>query len=454
MSQSSFLQEGKKLSKLSFPIIIGQLGQNIISLADTVMIGALGSIALGASAFAGSLFIIFLIFGIGVLAPITAKFAHMQGKKDFPTGGVLLYHSLIVALALGVIITALLLALWPQLHHFGQTQEVAAAAKPFYFLIALSVIPSLIYQAYKQFTDGIGDTKVAMFVMLFGVIFNILGNYALINGHWGFPKLGLTGAAVATLTARTLMMVLLAAYIHGRKKYHKYLELFRKTKLNMSLSKEIFRLGLPNGFTFVFEVGAFASAAVMMGWFGATPLAAHQITISLASTTFLVAMGIGIAASIRVGNELGEENPKNARHAGVTAITVGAIYMTVCSVAIYLMRDILPALYVDDVDVTTLAASFFFVVALFQVFDGVQAIAIGALRGMSDTKWPSFIAFFAYWIAGLPGGYLLAFQLGFGPIGIWIGLLLGLVIASILLTLRFIILSRKNILNYKSARQI
>ncbi len=445
MSQSSFLQESKKLSKLSFPIIVGQLGQNIIALADTVMIGALGSIALGASAFAGSLFIIFLIFGIGVLAPITAKFAHMQGKKDYENGGILLYHSLLVAIALGIIITSILFLLWPQLHLFGQTKEVSAAAKPFYILIALSVLPGLIYQAYKQFTDGIGDTKVAMYIMLFGVVLNVFGNYVLINGYWGFPKLGLAGAALATLIARIVMAILLVSYVHIRKKYKKYLTLSWKSKPDKILSKEIFRLGLPNGFTFVFEVGAFASAAVMMGWFGASPLAAHQITISLASTTFLVAMGIGIAASIRVGNELGEDNPRGARHSGLTAIAVGAIYMSICSVVIYLLRHILPTFYVSDIDVINLAASFFFVVALFQVFDGVQAVAIGALRGMSDTKWPSFIAFFAYWIMGLPGGYLLAFHLGLGPVGVWIGLLVGLIIASIMLTLRFYYLSNKNI---------
>lgn len=443
MSLSKFFQESKVLSKLSFPIIIGQLGQNVIALADTIMIGSLGSIALGASAFAGSLFIILFIFGVGVLAPVTAQFAHAEGQKNFAKGGDLLFHSLIAAVLLGVLISAILLAIWPFLHLFGQTPEVAENAKPFYVLIALSVIPGLLYQSYKQFTDGIGDTQVSMYIMLFGVLLNIAGNYCLIFGKFGFPEWGLTGAAVATLVARTVIALMLMSYVHLRKKYKTYLQNSWKKSPDSAVMRDIFRLGLPNGFTYVFEVGAFASAAVMMGWFGADPLAAHQITISLASTTFLVAMGIGIAASIRVGSELGKNNPSSARYAGLTAIAIGAIYMSVAGVTIYFLRDYLPALYVKDINVIELAASFFFVVALFQVFDGVQAISIGALRGMGDTKAPSFIAFFAYWIMGLPGGYALAFHLGLGPVGIWVGLLVGLIFASILLTIRFNYLSKK-----------
>lgn len=441
--RSETIHESKLLLKLAGPIIVGQLGQNLIQLADTVMVGHLGPVALGASAFASSVFIVFLIFGMGMLAPMTAMFAHAQGQEDHPRGGVLLGHSLIIALGIGVVLTGILLGLLPHLHIFGQRPEVLEAGAAFYKVITWSIIPSLIYQAYKQFTDGLGRTKIAMYVMLAGVLFNVVGNYLLINGYHGFPKMGLVGAAYASLGARILMMIAMIFYVHGHPQFKKYLANPWLRSFDKQILQNMVRLGIPNGFTFFFEVGAFASCAVMMGWFGAIPLAAHQIALSLASTSFMVTLGIGIASSIRVGFELGRGDYKLARHAGFTAIILGGAYMSLCGLGFFVLRNWFPTFYVNDPDVIAWAAQFFVVVALFEIFDGVQAVAIGALRGMSDTQWPSVIAFFAYWIMGLPGGYLLAFHLGVGPIGIWIGLLIGLIFASILLTYRFHRLSKR-----------
>lgn len=447
MSQSKFVHESKFLAKLAGPIVVGQVGQNLITLADTIMVGALGPLALGASAFAGSIFAIFLIFGIGMLAPITALFARAQGQENYPYGGVLLHHSLAISLGISAFVVGLLYILLNNLHLFGQTPEVLQMGRSFFEIIIWSVLPSLIYQTYKQFTDGVGKTKVAMYVMIFGVILNITGNYALIHGHWGLPRLGLNGAAYATLISRTLMAVLMIIIVHGSSHFKRYLTERWSHRFDRHLLKSILRLGIPNGLTYLFEVGAFSSAAVMMGWFGATPLAAHQITISLASTSFLVTLGIGIAASIRVGYELGRGDYSLARFAGFTAIKLGAAYMSLCAFGFFFLRHWFPTLYVTDMDVIQWAAQFFVVVAIFEIFDGIQAVAIGALRGMSDTQWPSFIAFFAYWIMGLPLGYLLAFHLGVGPVGIWIGLLIGLIIASGLLTWRFHILSHRFLRN-------
>ncbi|WII71683.1 MATE family efflux transporter [Bdellovibrio sp. 22V] len=443
MSRSKFLHESKFLAKLAGPIVVGQVGQNLITLADTIMVGKLGPAALGASAFAGSVFIVFLIFGIGMLSPLTALFARMQGQENYPYGGTLLKHSVVIALGISFFTIGLLYILLPNLHLFGQTPEVLALGKGFFQITIWSVLPSLIYQTYKQFTDGIGKTKVSMYVMLFGVIFNVLGNYILIYGKWGFPELGLNGAAWATLIARVAMALIMIAYVHFHPHFHHYLTERWTHRFDHHLMKNILRLGIPNGLTYLFEVGAFSSAAVMMGWFGATPLAAHQITISLASTSFLITLGIGIAASIRVGYELGRGDYSLARFAGFTAIKLGGAYMSLCALGFFFLRHWFPTIYVKDEDVIMWAAQFFIVVAIFEIFDGIQAVAIGALRGMSDTQWPSVIAFFAYWIMGLPLGYLLAFHLGVGPVGIWIGLLVGLIFASVLLTWRFHILSNR-----------
>lgn len=443
MSQSKLVHETKLLAKLSGPIVVGQVGQNLINLADTIMIGALGAVSLSASAFAGSIFVIALIAGMGLLSPVTALFAKMQGQEDYPYGGVLLHHSLAVALATSVILIGVLYALLPNLEIFGQTPEVLENSRKFYEIIAWSILPSMIYQCYKQFSDGIGKTKVGMFVMIFGVLANIVGNYALIYGNWGAPKLGLEGAGYSTLISRILMAIAMVGYIHLNPKFKKYLQSRWTHRMDHTLLRNMFRLGIPNGMTYLFEVGAFSSAAIMMGWFGSMPLAAHQITISMASVTFLISVGIGIASSIRVGYEIGRGDAAWARYAGFTSMKIGAVYSVICAISILLLRHWLPTLYVKDTDVIELAALLFIVVGIFQIFDGLQAVAIGALRGLSDTAWPSVFAFVSYWIIGLPSGYLLAFHLGMGPIGIWFGLLFGLVCVSIMLTWRFEILSAR-----------
>ncbi|MBO9667377.1 MAG: MATE family efflux transporter, partial [Bdellovibrio sp.] len=338
---------------------------------------------------------------------------------------------------------AVLYGLMPHLDIFGQRPEILSMGAGFFEIMVWSILPSMIYQCYKQFTDGIGKTKVGMFVMIAGVLLNVALNYVLIHGYHGFPKMGLNGAAIATLIARTFMAVVMMGYVHLHPQFKHYMSERWIHRFDHQIIKNMIRLGLPNGFTYFFEVGAFASAAVMMGWFGAIPLAAHQIALSLASTSFLVTMGVGIAASIRVGYELGRGDYPLARHAGFTAIQISAVYMSLCALGFFLLRNWFPTFYVNDPDVITWAAKFFIVVAIFEIFDGVQAVSIGALRGMSDTQWPSVIAFFAYWIMGLPGGYFLAFHLGVGPVGIWVGLLIGLIFASTLLTLRFHILSKR-----------
>jgi MATE family multidrug resistance protein len=245
------------------------------------------------------------------------------------------------------------------------------------------------------------------------------------------------GAGYSTLFARIVMMIVMMVYVHRSPKLKIYMAQPWIHSLDHQLLRTMMRLGLPNGLIYLFEVGAFSGAAIIMGWFGAVPLAAHQITISIASMTFLVAVGIGIAASIRVGYETGRGDKKAARYAGFTAIALSVGYMSCCALGFLVLRKWLPTNYVTDPDVIALAATLFIVVAVFQIFDGIQAVAMGALRGLQDTAWPSTIAFISYWLVGLPCGYLLAFKMGVGPLGIWLGLLIGLTTAAILFTWRF-----------------
>lgn len=432
----TYQKEAKLLLKLSWPIALGQMGQNLIGLTDTLMIGHLGPLALAANSFAFSLFFIFLIFGLGALAPITGLFAKADGEKDFSSGGELLRHSLIVSGIISVFLISILYALIPWLYLFGQPADVLEAAKPFFEILVWSIIPVLIFQSYRQFTDGIGHTRISMIVMFIGVIANAIGNWLLI------PHMGLVGSAWATLITRSTMAIFMLYYVHSHSKYKSYFTKAWIHRTDRQLLKNLIRLGLPNGLTFVFEVAAFSGAAFMMGWLGTLPLAAHQITITVASMSFMTVMGLGIGATIRVGFEQGRKNLEGVRRAGITAILLGAVFMSFSALIFALFKSQIPLFFIKEPAVVELAASFFIVVALFQLSDGIQVVAVGALRGLGDTKWPSIIAFISYWIIGLPSAYYLAFHTSLGAIGIWCGLLIGLSIAAVFLTRRFLKISR------------
>lgn len=407
------------------------------------MVGRLGADSLAAAGFSGGIFFVFLLFGIGILAPTAALFAQSHGREAHDEGGELLRHSVFATLLISFLLSSALWLTKPLMDFMGQTTEVVFLSHTFMPYLIVSLLPALLYQAYKQFTDGIGKTSVAMYIMLVCIFVNLIGNYVLINGKWGLPAMGLEGAGLATLISRCLMAVLMMSYIHYHPEFKKYFAQRWRRALEQGKIRKIFRLGIPNGLTYIFEVGAFTFSSVMMGWLGAVPLAAHQIALNLASISFLVTVGIGIAGSIRVGFEIGQNRKEEARFAGNVAIALGALFMLVSAFVVFGFREHLAQIYTSDAKVLAYAAGLLAVAAAFQFFDGVQAVAVGVLRGLQDTKWPSILAFIAYWIVGLPIGYFLAFHLKWGGQGIWWGLFIGLMLIAIFLTVRFERLSRK-----------
>lgn len=437
MLPSKFTAESRKTLRLAVPIIIGNVGQTLITLTDTVMVGRLGADSLGAAGFSGSLFFVFMIFGIGVLAPMSALFAQTHSRHEHDEGGDLLRHSVFAASLISVATMTSLWFLLPLMNHMGQAAEVVELSKDFAPYLIFSLWPSLLYQTYKQFTDGIGRVTVGMYVMILCVLLNILSNWIFIYGHWGFPAMGLKGSGLATLLCRSLMALMMMFYVHRHPEFKKYFAMRWRRHLHNGTLKKIFNLGLPNGLTYIFEVGAFTMSSVMMGWLGAAPLAAHQISLNLAFISFLVTVGIGAAGTIRVGHESGLQRFQEARYAGRVALILGAGYMLVSAFLVFNTREFLARIYTDDPQVIAYAASFLAVAAAFQFFDGIQAVAIGILRGLQDTRWPSILAFIAYWIIGLPIGYYLTFPLGWQGTGIWWGLFAGLTFTALFLTLRF-----------------
>jgi MATE family multidrug resistance protein len=425
--------------------MIGQLGLMMMGVVDSMMVGRIGAEPLAAASVANSLFILIFIVGIGISVAITPLTAISAGALKYEECGSIFKHGLVVNSVTSIILAFLIIVCAGLIKYFNQPPGVTVLAEPYTVILGLSVFPSMIFLAYRNFTEGLSVMRPAMIITLLANFINFFINWLLIYGNWGFPEMGLTGAGWATFGSRLFMMVLMAVYVTRSDFFKKYDISFRNFKIDFSKIKKILNLGLPGGVQYFFEVGAFSFAAIMAGWLGTEQLAAHQIVINLASISFMTALGISAAGSIRVANAVGKENIKETREAGFTAIIMGGCLMGGFGITFVLFNHFLPSLYISDDGVLAYASSLMIIAAMFQISDGVQAVGIGVLRGLTDVKGPTLITFIAYWILGLPVGYILGFILKMQVFGIWIGFLVGLTVSATLLTLRFIYKSRKRI---------
>jgi len=341
-----------------------------------------------------------------------------------------------------VLETLLLAALGTQLHRFGQPPEVLVIVGPFYLLISASLTPVLVYLALRQFAEAMGRPWVPMLIMLGGVGLNVLLNWVFIYGHLGAPALGLTGAGISTLVSRTAGTAVIFGWLRRDPAFQAAWP--RRWFGAWSLARfwEMLHLGLPASGMLLFESGAFAAAAIMMGWLGAGPLAAHQIAMSCAATTFMVSLGLSMAAGMRLSAAVGAGERERLRPIGFGALGLGGGLAAVFTLIYLVAGQAVAGWFVHDAAVVTLAAQLLVVAALFQVFDGGQVIMASALRGLTDARVPALITFVAYWVIALPGAYGLGIRGGFGGVGVWAGLAAGLAFAAIFLTLRFARLTR------------
>jgi MATE family multidrug resistance protein len=432
-----YKEEIKKTISLAYPVIIGQLGFIMMGVVDSVMVGSVGPVPLAASSVGNSLFILIFIVGLGISIAVTPLVAIAVGGNRYDDCGILFRQSLLINIVVGIIIALIIFILSTLLIYINQPPEVVKQAQSYSRLLGLSAIPSMIFSSYKQFIEGFSVMRPAMVVVLLANLINGIFNWLLIFGKLGFPELGLDGAGWSTFASRVFMALVLMIYVMRAEQFKQYDVTFGFKGINIKVIKKILALGLPSGIQYFFEVGAFSFAVVMAGWLGTYQLAAHQIAINLASVSFMCAVGVSAAGSIRVGNAVGRKNISETRRAGFTAILVSASIMGTFGIVFIILRNVLPSLYIDNPSVISFASAILIIAALFQISDGIQAVGIGVLRGLTDVKGPTFITFIAYWVLALPIGYLLGFKLGYGIVGIWIGLFFGLTISAILLTLRF-----------------
>lgn len=422
---------------LAYPVMLSMLGQVMTGVADSVMIGQTGATPLAAASLANVVFILLLTFGIGVSYAITPLVAEADGRKDKHQVIESLRHGFFINLVTGCILVLIGFAMTPTLYFLNQPVDVVDLTIPYLQIILISIFPTMVFQTFRQFGEGLHRTRMAMIIVITSNLVNIFLNYVLIYGKLGFPALGLNGAGWATLIARTLMGAWMMLYIYYGKSFTGYRPGFELGNYSRKLINRMLHIGIPAGIQFIFEVSAFGFSAVMMGWLGTTALAAHQIAINLATISYMMTSGLGSAATIRVGSYLGQKNVAMLRRAGYTLMGMGAVLMTFWGIVFIVARYQLPTLYIDDRAVIAMAGPLLIVAGLFQLSDGMQVVCIGALRGIQDVKIPSLLIFVAYWIIGLPLGYVLGFHLDYGANGIWIGLLIGLTITAVAMFLRF-----------------
>ncbi|CAA6691474.1 MULTISPECIES: MATE family efflux transporter [unclassified Lentimonas] len=432
----SLLQENRKTLLLAAPIVAGQLSQMLLGLADTVMIGQVGTVELAAAAFVNTIFHVAFVLAFGLFVAISIQVAHAYGGSRLVDAGESLRHGLFGSVLLGVVLAGCLLVCLPFLDHFGQPEEVVALSPSYLVWLSLSLIPMVPMLALKSYSEAFHNPWPLLWLMLGTVLLNIGLNYMLIFGHWGAPEMGLTGAGLATFLARTVGVAVVVWYVLCSKRLSVGLPERWWAPLQMANFKSLLRIGMPVSVQIVIEFSAFAACALLMGQFGSAALAAHQIALTCATTTFMVPLGLSMALTIRVGHALG-----GAKKATCVRIILGAALMavgvmTISASSFFFFGEAIAGLFTNDVKVIALAASFLTLTGVFQIFDGVQVTVMGALRAMHDVLVPTGINAVSFYVLSIPIGIYLAFYLKVGAVGLWIGLAAGLCISAFILSAR------------------
>jgi len=438
-------KEASRTIRLALPIIIGELAQMALHVIDTAMVGAISYKQLAAAALVVNAMNIPFVLGIGMTISVSQMVSMAHGRPDAPLVSHYFFNGFILCAITAIVISLFLVFGKNILLHLGQDPEVVTLALPFMKLMGLSIIPMLLFMTLKQFTDGLEFTRTAMLISLTGMPVNILLNWLLIYGNGGFPRLELVGAGWATLITRSIMFLVLALIILKHTTFKKYIAVSsRQWKIRKKTMGELLHIGVPSSLQIGMKAGAFAVSGIIIGTISAVAQASHQIALSCASFTFMVSMGLAQAGSIRVSNAFGRYDWPKISVIGKSTLIVALLYGTFCAIAFALFRNQLPKLFNDNVDVLRMAAMLIIFAAIFQISDSTQAIGAGLLRGIKDVRYPTVMIAIAYWVVGLPAGYILAFRFKMGASGIWLGLIIGLTLASLFLMSRFLKMSKRN----------
>ncbi len=434
--------------RLALPVVLSQAGQVVVQLVDNAMVGHLGALPLAAVSFGGTVFFLPFIFGVGISLGITPLVGEMYARSNHRVSASYLQNSILLYGVLGLMLFAFSQALIPFMHRMGQPPEVVEMTIPYYNFIAWSVIPFMLFAAFKQFLEGVGNTKVAMAIIITSNVINVIFNYIFIYGKCGAPEMGAAGAGLSTLISRILTPVLIILYFWRKDSFKRYFSLFSWAHFSWIRIRSLLTVGVPISLQMLMEGGAFVLTGIMMGWIGTIELAGNQIATVISNLAFMIVMGISAATTIRVSHQYGVGNFRELKLAAGASYHIGLLWNAFTALMFILFRNYIPMLFTSDPEAIRMASTLLIFAGLFQFSDGLQNISIGILRGMQDVKAITGIAFVSYLVINLPVGYLCAFTLGLGAPGLWIGFIFGLSIAAFLLirryhrTLRRIVLHR------------
>lgn len=441
MKMAEYLPFYRRNLNLALPVVLSQIGQVTVSLVDNAMVGHVGTSELAAASFANNVFMVGMYFGMGITYGLTPLVGNEFGKGKIINAVSWLKNGVLTHLLSALVLTAIMFASYFLLPFLGQEQQVLKLAKPYYLLLCASYLPFMLFFSIKQFFEGIGNTKLAMQITLISNVINTVLNYVLIFGKLGFPEMGLIGAGIGTLISRIAMPVLYVIFIGRYAKFKRYFILAHFQKYDFKKIIDLIKIGVPIAFQLIVEVISFAIGAIMIGWLGEIPLAAHQVALGLASFSYMIALGVSQANTIRVSHQMGCKDYKSMKMAAFASTHLVLTFMGFMGLLFIWGRNLLPLIFTSDVEVVKMAALLLIVASIFQLFDGLQVVMLSTLRGMADVKIPMYIAFGAYLCVGIPTGYILTFIAELGAQGIWYGYLVGLGSAGILFYLRF----RKNL---------
>jgi len=437
--------------KVALPVMVTQVGQVSVNLFDNIIVGkllgaqALASVSLGNAVFF-SIFVLALGFSFAI-PPLVSQ-AHARHKHERINS--VFRHGFLINVGIGILLMTLLLLALPLLYYMEQPEEIIPDTISFLSIMAVTMIPFMAFQTLREVSEGLSYTIGVTKATIAGNAINIILNYVFIKGMFGLEPMGVIGSALATLIARIFMMVFLYFILLNHSTTQKYIQEFslQISKFSKSMFHKMIKIGLPTALQMFFEVTAFAGAAFICGLISARDIASHQIALSMASFTFNLCIGFSVASTVMVGRKLGEKNFVAVRNVGINNLKITLIFMAFCGTVFIAGKNILPTFFTkkEDFEVIALASKLMIIAALFQLSDGIQVTALGALRGLQDVKIPSIITFVAYWIITIPLGYFLCVTMKMGAFGMWIALGLGLTISAVLLVMRFLKLSEKRIL--------
>jgi MATE family multidrug resistance protein len=428
--------------KIAGPIILSLAGQSIVQIADSVMVGRTGAVPLAGVSFAGAIIMNVMVIGLGLTIGLTPIAGMHWARNEFRRVSGYFQNSLSVNLIFSLLLVVLLFAIAPLMPYLGQPDEVTSIVYSYYVMVSLSLIPMMIFLTGKQFLESVGNTHISMYITLLTNVVNIILNYLFIYGKMGFPAMGIDGAGLATLISRLLMPLILFIAINRKVGYRRFVKMFRIAHFSIKEHIHLIKIGLPISGQMVIEFFSLSAITFMMGWMGTKSLAANQIVQTMINFTFMIANGVAAASTILVSHSTGMGDIPGARARGFAGIRLSTIVMGTAALLFLFFGEEIATLFTTDKEVIAIAVKIFYVVAVFEIFDGLQVTALGALRGLTDTKRPMFIAIFSYLFISLPVAYIGGFVLNLGEAGLMSGFAFGLLVAATLFIRRFSALTK------------